>query len=71
MSRSTDVRGVVRKTWEVMCACGEWDQCGHGLRASSVKAFERSGWRYDRKKGWMCPRCQRERADEIGKAGSK
>ena len=52
-------RGIITSEFTVWCYCECWHQEQANNRSEMAKMAKSMGWKYTRKKGWICPGCQK------------
>jgi hypothetical protein len=53
-------RGYISIEHTVWCGvCGNWDQRS-GKKRRLIKQWLAAGWKRERARGWVCPKCQKK-----------
>lgn len=55
-------RGSISREYTAWCGvCEYWDQTAARNITDAIKDFKRDGWKNTRKRGWVCPKCMKEK----------
>lgn len=57
--------GCIRTQLDVFCGCGWWEHLDEVKKQKAARQARRMGWTFTRKRGWICPACQKEEREKA------